>query len=138
MRVADFLIPTGAGATLRSGPALIAIGLAVLVAATWWPAAPVISALAVVILGATAATLSRFSHHRALCPMIALHLFVYGGLYLMFIGAAWHAAATGQRSGRHIWQTLDLAASVFPMGLAARWSIAALLGRMGGEDATPV
>ena len=136
MRPPSFFPSNAGGAFFQHGPALIAAGLSVLIAAAWWPAAPVITALALVILGATAATILRLAHRRVFCPVIALHLLVYASLYFLFIGAVWHATAAGQRPAWHLWQSLDLAASVGPMALAARWTVASIIAHARGKDAT--
>lgn len=116
----------------RWGPALIAVGLAVLLSATWWPAAPVVSAMALLALGATGATLARFGGSPSFPTILAVHVVVYAGLYVLFVGATLHAAAT-QHGGVDWWRAVDLAVSVWPMIAAAwlSWKSIRLSGRAG-------
>lgn len=120
----------------RHGSGLIGIGLAIQIAATWWPAAPVVTAMSLVALGATALTIARVCRHWAAAFVLALHLTIYVGLYLLFVGALCHAATAGPRPGWHSWQMLDLGLSIWPMALALRWALAAILSSTSGEDAT--
>lgn len=112
------------------GPALIAVGLAVLMLSTWWPCAPVVSAMALLALGATYATLARFGHHPALRTILAVHIVVYAGLYALYVGAVCHAADSAM-GGWSLARTADLAASIWPMLAALRLCLAAL------RNATP-
>src|SRR5436190_6682292 len=73
-------------------PSLIGIGLAVLVAAAWWPGAPVLTAMAVITLGASEATISRFRDRAESVTIMILHGATYTGLYILFVGAMLHAA----------------------------------------------
>jgi hypothetical protein len=108
----------------RWGPALIAGGLSLLLLAAWWPAAPIVSAMALLALGATGATLARFGGSPSLRPILAVHIVVYAGLYALYFGAACHAANAG--GGIDLARAADLAASVWPMIAALRISFAAL------------
>ncbi|MEX2317226.1 MAG: hypothetical protein WD669_08745 [Pirellulales bacterium] len=119
-----------------SAAAIIASGLALLVAAACWPAAPAVTAMALVALGATSLTLPRLVHQQNAPILIAAHLFVYVSLYLLFVGAVWHGATAGPRAGWHLWQSLDLLASLWPMALASRLAVTAILALGRGEDAT--
>jgi hypothetical protein len=93
---------------------LIGAGLATLLASTWIPTLPVITALAVLALGATYATIARFRRSPALMPVLLLHAITYTALYGLFIGATFHAAASvGQSIG--VWHALDLVASALVM-----------------------
>jgi hypothetical protein len=76
----------------RWAPTLIAIGLAQLAAGIAWPTVPIVTALALVALGATLATIDRFRTSPALPPVLLLHSAVYGSLYILFIGASLDAA----------------------------------------------
>jgi hypothetical protein len=95
------------------GPALIAAGLLVLLAAVWWPAVPTMTAMTLVAFGATGATLARFRGRAAAVPVLILHLAVYGGLYVLFVGATLHASAQAN-AGIGLPATIDLAASLGP------------------------
>ena len=109
-------------------PILIAIGLAMLLAAAWWPAIPVITAMSILGLGATDATLVRYRGTPALVPIVLLHAATYVGLYGLFIGATLHAAGTVSPAGLGLWSALDLAASAFPMAIAMQ-CVGAMLSR---------
>jgi len=108
------------------GPALIAVGLAILMLAAWWPSAPVVSAMALLFLGATGATLARFGRHPALRTILAVHIVVYAGLYALYFGAVCHAADSATGGGWNLARTADLAASIWPMFAALRLCFAAL------------
>jgi hypothetical protein len=84
-----------------------------------------------VALGATLVAVSRFHGSHALRPAIAIHLFVYTYLYLLFVGAVLHAAAATPRNDLSLLKWLDLVLSVAPMLTAVRIGIAALAG--GGD-----
>ncbi len=123
--------PFTAGRTAQYGPAVMVVGLAVLIVVTWSPVVPVITPLALVALGTTATTVARLHGAAAVRPLIALHLFVYTSLYLLFIGAVCHASMAGPRDGLTILQGLDFGASVAPMAYAVRMCLAAMAG--GGD-----
>jgi hypothetical protein len=108
----------------QHGPALVAVGLAFLIVAAWWPAAPTTTAMALVALGATYSTVARF---QGISAIVVLHAIVYLTLYALFFGAACHAMAV--QTGADAWRVLDLAVSVWPMTLAMRLSLAASSGR---------
>jgi hypothetical protein len=122
----------GAAQAAIWGPALIAVGLAILILAAWWPAAPIVSAMALLTLGATGATLARFGRSPSLRTILPFHIVVYAGLYVLFVGASQHAAAT-QTGGGNLWRTIDLAASVGPMAVAVwlSWKALRLMSRTG-------
>jgi hypothetical protein len=106
------------------GPALIAAGLGVLLSAAWWPTAPLVSAMALLALGATGATLARFGTSPGFPTILAVHVVVYAGLYVLFVGATLHTAT--RSGGVEWWRAADLAASFWPMIAASRLSFAAL------------
>jgi hypothetical protein len=95
--------------------AIIGLGLLVLGAAVYSATTPALTGMALVALGATGATLSRFQGTPALTPILLLHATLYGSLYAMFVGAALHTLA---QQGHRLSLTtiLDLAVS---LGLAA-------------------
>ncbi len=99
------------------GPALIAAGLLVLLAAVWWPAVPTLTAMTLVALGATGATIERFRGSLALAPVLIAHLAIYCGLYALFVGASLHAA-TQSGAGFELPAAIDLAASLGPAAVA--------------------
>ena len=102
---------------LPSGAAAIAAGLAILAAAMLSPRVPAVTAVSLVILGATSATLTRFRGNAAILPILLAHLLVYGSLYALFVGSALDA---GARSGTGLaaiaW--FDLALSTCPLAFA--------------------
>jgi hypothetical protein len=113
VRILSLQRPGVASATCRA-PALIALGIGVLLASAWWPAAPVVTAMAVVTLGATEATSARFRGKSAMMPAMIVHGATYAGLYGLFIGATLHASTAGVG----VWKLLDVAASFLPVALA--------------------
>src|SRR3954467_13955877 len=94
-----------------SGSALIGAGLAILFAATWWPDAPILTAVAVITLGATQLTLARFHGTPAFVPILALHAATYVSLYALFVCATLHAVTASSASGMSSWEVLDPAIS---------------------------
>ena len=63
-----FLHSRTSSRTSSSGAWLIALGLAMLFAAPWFPVMPVVTAMAILALGATDATLARFRGTPAIVP----------------------------------------------------------------------
>ncbi len=107
--------------------AYVGVGLAMLIAAVCWPGAPIVTAVAIVSLGATEATLARFRNTTALLPITIVHGATYAGLYGLFVSATLHAAGTTPAAAGPYAAVLDIAASVFPMGLAVRHISSGLL-----------
>jgi hypothetical protein len=101
-------------------PALVGTGIATLFAAAWWPAAPVVTAMAVIALGATEITLSRYRGTTALLPVVILHGATYAALYGLFVGARLHAAGNSAMAGLNGFEAFDLALSLIPMAIAAQ------------------
>jgi hypothetical protein len=98
-------------------PVLISIGLVILVAAAYWPSAPVVTAIAIIALGSTEVIVSRFRGSVAALPIIVLHGMTYVALYSLFVGARLHVPAVAPPlSVNNL--SLDLAASTFPMTVA--------------------
>jgi hypothetical protein len=97
------------------GPEWIGVGLGLLVANVWCPAVPVVTPMALVALGATAAMADRFRGTTQGYFVIVLNLAVYCSLYALFVGATLHSAGTpaGQQIG--VLQVTDLIASAWPM-----------------------
>jgi hypothetical protein len=120
----------------RHSTSLIAVGLALLTAAMSSPAWPAVSGFALVALGATGVTTTQLKRGPEAVPLLAVHLFTYASLFLLFVGATLHASASGPAVGLQSGQSLDLAASLGPMSLAAWWTIAAIVRQIRGEDAT--
>jgi hypothetical protein len=103
-----------------SGTTLIAAGMTLLGLAMCWPNLPVITAMALVALGATEVTLARYSGTRMAAAVLLLHAATYGGLYALFIGATLAAAATSPAGGISISTVLDLSISTIPAAAALR------------------
>jgi hypothetical protein len=102
---------------LPPGAAAIAAGLAILTVAMLFPGSPAVAGMALVVLGATGATLTRYRGNPAILPILLAHLFVYGSLYALFVGSAVHAAAhSGEGPSAHI--IFDLALSIGPLAVA--------------------
>lgn len=101
----------------RWAPALIGAGLLLLFASVSWPMLPVVTGMALIALGATGATVARFRGTQALVPVIVLHVAIYGGLYVLFVGATLHAAARND-AGIGLPAAIDLAASLGPVTAA--------------------
>ena len=110
-------------------PALIAVGFAVLLASTWWTQAPVVTAMALVALGATSATTALRRTATTTSVVTAVHLFIYLNLYFLFVGAVCHAATLA--GGVTFLSGLDFGASVVPMAIMVRRSLAVIGG--GGD-----
>jgi hypothetical protein len=119
-----------------NGQRFMVAGLAMLIAAAWSPHLPVVSPMAFVALGATAATITQLAHHRLAAPLLIVHWCVYGGLYAFFLGAVWHAVSYGPQPGWRPGQLLDLAGSLCIMTLASQWVFVAAFRHVRGEDAT--
>ena len=114
--------------TATAGPLLIAVGLGGVLASIWLPAVPVVTAMAILVLGATDATFVRFRHSPALPAIVLLHAAAYTALYGLFLGATLHAAATASVSGvsTSTWAACDAAVSIYPMAIAIRQTCAGL------------
>jgi hypothetical protein len=106
--------------SVQFGPLLIGTGLATLIAATWWPDALVLTAVAAIILGATQLTLARFRCAAALVPVLILHGAIYAGLYGVFVGAVLHGARLSSTSGLSGFAAIDLAVSIAPIAIALK------------------
>ncbi len=111
---------------MRRAPFAIAAGMVLLLAASWWPAAPAVSGMALIALGATLTTIERFKDTATLRGLVAVHLFVYVKLYLLFVAATCHFAMSGQAVGLNLAQTLDLVASIGIMAVVLRRSLVAI------------
>jgi hypothetical protein len=104
----------------------LATGLAMLLVAALMPGMPTVSAMALVALGATMATIDRFRGTAALRASVAAHLFVYASLYFLFVGAVCHAAMAGPQNGLTFLQGLDFGISAMLMTLAVRMGVVTL------------
>jgi hypothetical protein len=102
----------------------IGLGLVILIAAAWWPDAPLVTAIAIIALGATDAMVSRFRGSTLTWPLMALHGTMYVMLYALFVGARLHVSATALTQGVGGLTVIDLVVSAFPMSIALKriWS----------------
>jgi hypothetical protein len=108
------------------GPLAIAIGIATLLAAAYWPVMPVVSGMSLVALGATLAVVSRFAQVRRHRPLVFVHAVVYASLYVLFVGSVCHGTTAAGQPGLSLLRGIDLLASGVPMALAARLVVSSL------------
>jgi hypothetical protein len=105
--------------SIDTGPALIGLGLVILVAGTWVPLLPVVTAMAMLTLGATIATLARCRYSpTAGSPLLMIHTATYSALYVTFVGATLHATVASPATHPVTITAADLALSVIPITLA--------------------
>jgi hypothetical protein len=100
------------------GPVLIGIGLAILLIAAYWPSAPVVTAMAIIALGATHVMTTRFSASTAALPIMVLHGLTYVLFYTLFVGSRLHVPTSAPAPSVSTLTLLDLAASALPMTVA--------------------
>ena len=93
-----------------------------LLSVEWWPAAPMVTGMAIVALGATGVMLDRVRRSPARWPVMLVHLAVYGSLWAIFVGAVLHAAHARSGPRLEALAILDVLLSVVPMLAAARWA----------------
>jgi prolipoprotein diacylglyceryltransferase len=105
--------------TLR-GPGVIGAGIAMMIFASCCQGAAILTAVALITLGATQVTLARHRDTALLLPITILHLATYATLYALFLGATIHAANTNADRGIQWFVVLDVATSLVPLGLAAQ------------------
>lgn len=116
---------TSIAANSPHGPTLIAVGLAVLLLSPWLPALPVVTAMALLTLGATFVTAQRFRGSPGYIPVMLLHATTYAALYGLFIAATLHAAGSATNTPVRSIVILDIAASMLPILTALRHIAAA-------------
>ncbi len=113
---------------VRDGTLQIAVGLVALTASAYVPALPVLSAMALVAAGATAALCTRLAYSQHAALAIAAHLCVYVSLYSIFVGAVIHEALSGAQKGiAGLWM-IDFGASVVLIAMALRKAVGTILG----------
>jgi hypothetical protein len=105
------------------GQTWIAVGLAIMVAGVFFPIAPMVTAIALIALGATEVLMSRQHANTSAWPLIVLQSTTYALLYALFIGARLHTPAEGPGSSLTL---VDFAVSTLPMALALRRILACL------------
>ncbi|MCC7475787.1 MAG: hypothetical protein IT425_10345 [Pirellulales bacterium] len=99
------------------GPLTIAAGLIPMILSPWLTAMPLVTAMALVALGATEATITRFRSSPNRGWVLAIHATCYAGLYALFVAATLDQIARGFLGG---WAAADLALSVPPVVAASR------------------
>lgn len=121
--------------SFRPGPALtiwaprfIALGLVLLMATIYWPAMPAATGMALIALGATGATVTRFAGSPGFQLLLLLHLTVYGGLYALCSGARLDLLMN-DGSNLRVPVLADLAASVWPAAAALYLTANTLIGQ---------
>jgi hypothetical protein len=115
------------------GPEWIGVGMAILLLNGLWPAVPVLTAMALVALGATAVILKRFDNTPQGALIVALNLLVYCGLYAIFVGASLHQLSLRPDHRPGVLTLFDLVTSVWPMAIAIQRSLSALVGCQSAE-----
>jgi hypothetical protein len=127
------LLPHAAFRSAWKGPERIGVGVAILLLNGLWPAVPVVTAMALVALGATAVTLKRFGDAPQGALIVALNLLVYCGLYAIFVCASLHQISLRPDHRPGVLALLDLATSVGPMTIAVQHSLQVLAGCQSAE-----
>jgi hypothetical protein len=107
-----------------AGPFLIALGLSLLLASILFPAVPAVTAMAILTVGTTEATLTRYRHAPALPSLMLAHAAVYFSLYATFIGAALYVPSGLPGHTLSVGLALDLVASIPLMAIALRSVVA--------------
>lgn len=102
------------------GEISVGLGIVILITAAWWPVAPLVTAIAIIALGATDAVVCRLRSSTAAVPIIVLHGITYTLLYALFVGARLHTPAAAPSASVAGFVMLDLIASTFPMALALK------------------
>jgi hypothetical protein len=98
--------------------ASLAVGLGVLILNGWSADVPVVSAMSLVALGATAITVDRYRGKWLGEIVVALNLVMYFGLYVLFVGSTVHRATSQSDHRLGIAAAIDLAVSVLPLAIA--------------------
>jgi hypothetical protein len=102
------------------GETYIGLGLVILIAFAWWPGAPLVTAIAIIAMGATDTMASRFRASTAAVPIMVLHGTTYALLYALFVGARLHTHAAAPSTTVSGFVVFDLIASAFPMAIALK------------------
>jgi hypothetical protein len=85
------------------GASLIALGLAILLVAFCWPAAPVVSGMALIALGTTQEVVARFGSASRIRPLVAVHAVTYAwSLSARFVTPPWLGRVTGSAGCREV------------------------------------
>jgi hypothetical protein len=117
---------------LGAGQAPIALGLTALLAAVLVPAMPAVTAMAIVTVGATQATIGRFRQSSARPTIMLLHAAVYFSLYAAFVCAVLYTPAATSVHALSLRTVFDLAGSVLPMAIALQAVVGGL--RLSAES----
>jgi|tagenome__1003787_1003787.scaffolds.fasta_scaffold20910927_2 hypothetical protein len=103
-----------------AGPFLIATGLALLLASIVFPVIPAVTAMAILTVGATEATLARYRYSPALPTIMLVHAPTYFSLYATFIAATLYVPVGLPAHTLSVRLALDLVASIPFMAIALR------------------
>lgn len=106
---------------------MIAFGLLIILVQACWPTVPVVSGMAMIALGATVVTIDRMTSAVARHITTVANLFTYLSLYLLFLGAVYHAAARGPRGRLNVLQWFDVGLSAALMTVVVCLCVAALI-----------
>jgi hypothetical protein len=113
-----------AAAFSHSGAPLIVAGITALMTVAAFPTAPAVTALSIVMLGATNTTLDRYRHSQALTAALLLHTGAYASLYVLFVGATLHAAAATPSGALSTLPAVDLVTSAIPLAISVHRIVA--------------
>jgi hypothetical protein len=122
-------MPAGPSSRLSSdtfSPVWIGLGLTIVILGAFYPNAPVVTAIALISLGATEALVSRGHWPPSAVSLILLHSISYTLLYALFIGARLYTPAGTSAAPLTLLTSLDLVASTLPMAVALRRILACL------------
>jgi hypothetical protein len=107
------------GSKFPFASAFIAIGLLVLIIASAWPQAPVVSAMALIALGATELSIERFLNKGTFAACLLVHCLTYGTLYTLFVCVELGKADISLAAPNPV-VAFDFLASLVPMTVAMR------------------
>jgi hypothetical protein len=111
----------------QAAPVLIALGVALLLGHAAQPVLPVLTAVALVSLGASITTITRLNGSPSLRLALAAHLFCYAAIYLLFVGAVLDGSLRGpQATSLTFAQSLDLSVSAGLMAALTRMCVSHL------------
>ena len=92
----------------------------------WSADVPVVTAMSLVAVGATAITVERYRGKSLGEIIVALNIVMYCGLYSLFVGATLHRAASHVDHQLGFVAAIDLAVSALPLAIAVAISYKAL------------
>lgn len=110
-------------------PLVIAAGLIMLVGHNYWAIVPVATAISIVALGATFASVGHFKRSAMPQVLIGCHAITYASIYLMVVAVLLHPANDAVRANSPLWLAGDLLLSASVMS-AAGWLCGSAWGRL--------